>query len=58
MAKLVRHMEQVPENERKWRGATFFTAVADTEGNADKKIDKLLRKYLRNKTTIREVRDK
>lgn len=54
MAKLT-YKELVPDSEKKWRGATFFTAVADTEVNADKKLEKLFKKYLKDKPHEKKV---
>ena len=59
MAKRVTYTEEIPLSETKWRGATFFSSVGDDETTADKRIDKLVRKYLKNtgKAFKREVKD-
>lgn len=57
MAKHVKYTEYVPVSEQRWRGATFFEITGDDEAKADKKLDKLFKKYLKDKPHNKEVKD-
>lgn len=59
MAKLVKFTEDIPDNEKKWRGACFFSATGDTEQQAENKIKHLVKKWLddKGKTHKKDVVD-